>query len=298
MNLRRLLVLTLAFGLACATSRPSTIGSWHSETGHGYLIVEPQRLVWFDPDHNDLSVGKVIEQHDELVTRHRGKIETVRLALTNDHLVVTTGGTSETFLRADHVPDAMSLSPLPLPAPADLPQATIEEVQKEMEKRNTEDQQLLKAKAPSEKIREVEGANDVWLRGLTARYGWIDLKRFGPKTSGAAIVMAKHSADTRLLLAAVPLIERDMASDRSFAQTFAIAYDQLRLSLGDKQRYGSQVCSEGTEHPRLCAVEEPSHLDQRRTSIGLPPIADYLQLVSKMLFKGQPVSIPADGDLQ
>src|SRR5258708_24265140 len=101
------------------------IGSWHSETGHGYLVVEPQRLVWFDPDHDDLSVGKVIERHDELVTRHRGKIEKVRLALTNDHLVVTTDGKPESFLRADHVPDAMSLSPLLLPAPPDLPQATI-----------------------------------------------------------------------------------------------------------------------------------------------------------------------------
>jgi hypothetical protein len=74
---------------ACATGRHSTGGSWQSESGHGYLVVEAERLVWFDPDHNDLSVGKVLQRGDELlVTRHRGKIERVRLALTNDRLVV------------------------------------------------------------------------------------------------------------------------------------------------------------------------------------------------------------------
>ena len=295
---RAWIALTIAFAFACATSRPGAAGSWHSETGHGYLVVESQRLVWFDPDHSDLSVGKVLQRGDELVTRHRGKIERVRLVLTNDHLVVMTGGTSESYRRADHVPDAMSLSPLPLPAPIDLSQATIEAIQNEIEKRNAEDQQLLKSKAPAGKVREVEDANDAWLRDLFARYGWIDLKRFGLKSSGAAIVMAKHSADTRLLLAALPVIERDLASDPHFAQTFAIADDQLLLSLGEKQRYGSQVCSDGGERPRLCSVEEPSRLDARRASIGLPPITEYLQLVSKMLFKGQPVSVPADDDLQ
>lgn len=89
--------LLAAIAIACATSRSSAIGAWHAETGHGYLVIESQRLVWFDPDHNDLSVGKVLQRGDELVTRHRGKIEKVRLAVTNDRLVVTTGGTSESY---------------------------------------------------------------------------------------------------------------------------------------------------------------------------------------------------------
>jgi hypothetical protein len=298
MKLRHSLLLAVLCVAACATGRHSSAGAWQSESGHGYLVVESERLIWFDPDHNDLSVGNVLQRGDELVTRHRGKIERVRLALADDHLVVTIAGKSETYHRIEKTPEAMSLSPLPLPAPAELPPATIASIQSEIEKRNAEDQQLLKAKAPSAKIGEVEDANDAYLRDVTARYGWIDLKRFGGKTSGAAIVMAKHSADTRLLLAATPAIERDLTTDPQFAQVFAIAYDQLLLSLGEKQRYGSQVCADNGENPRLCSVETPSALDSRRQSIGLTPIAEYLQLFSKMLYKGKTVSIPSDTDLQ
>jgi hypothetical protein len=299
MILRRLLSVTLVLAaLSCATGRPATLGSWQSESGHGYVVVEAERLVWFDPDQNDLSVGTVLSRNGELVTRHRGKIERVSLAQAGDNLVVTIEGKPQTYHRAGRLPEAMSLSPLTLGTPAELPQATVDSVRDELLKRNNDDQQLLKSKAAPEKIRELQQANDAWLREVVSRNGWIDLHRFGPKASGAAIVMAKHSADTRLLLAAMPVIEHDLAADPGFGQTFAIAYDQLRLSLGQKQRYGSQICSESGQRPFLCAVETPSHLDERRATIGLTPMAEYLELVSKMLFKNQPVRVPADADVQ
>ena len=190
------------------------------------------------------------------------------------------------------------MTPLPLPLPAPLAADTIESIRAEIEKRNAADQKLLKAKAALPEIRAEQDANDAWLRETTARYGWIDAARFGGKAEGAAIVMAKHSTDTRLLLAALPAIEADLAKDREFAQVFAIAYDQLLLSLGQRQRYGSQICAESGLHPFLCSVEAPSRLNERRAAAGLQPLAEYLDLVSKMLYKNEPVRIPTDAELQ
>jgi len=294
MRLRNVSLAFVLVALGCATSAspPGAIGSWQADSGNGWLIVESQRLIWFDPSHNDLSVAKVLQHDGDLVTRHRGKSEHVRLVATGDHLSVTAGTTSQTYHRVDHVPDAMELAPLPIPAAMPLSHETVESIGAEIAARNAADQQLLKSKAPHEQIQSQEESNESWLRGTVARYGWIDLTRFGAKTSGAAIIMAKHSADTRLLLAAMPMMEHDLALDPKFAQTFAVACDQLLLSLGERQRYGSQVCSDPGAQPYLCAVEAPQQLDERRAAIGLPPIEDYLKLVSKMLFKDQLIRVP------
>lgn len=289
-------LIAIVFAAGCATGTDGTRGAW--QTDGRYLSVEPSRLVWFDPEHNDLSVSTILQRDQELVTRHRGRIERLRLAANGDALVVTIGDETTSYRRTATVPTAMSLTPLPLPAAMPVAAETAKAIAAEIEKRNAADQQLLKAKAPLDQIRSTQDANDAWLRETTMRYGWIDAARFGGKAAGAAIVMAKHSTDTRLLMAALPLIERDLANDRQFAQTFAIAFDQLLLSLGQRQRYGSQICAESGQHPFLCAVETPSRLDERRAAIGLEPLREYLDLVSKMLYKNEPVRVPGDNELQ
>jgi hypothetical protein len=295
-NLRQLRLFVFLLAFACASAGPSLTGTWQSDDG--YLAVESSRLVWLDPAHNDLSVSTVLERGEELVTRHRGRIERVRLSRSGDELAVTISGQTTTYRRVTQTPPAMSLTPLALPEPMPLPEETVKSIGAEIETRNAADQQLLKAKAPLAEIRATEAANGAWLRETALRYGWIDAERFGGKASGAATVMAKHATDTRLLLAAIPLMKKDLARDAKFAQTFAIAYDQLLLSLGERQRYGSQVCSESGTRPFLCAVEKPSELDARRTAIGLPPLAEYLGMVSQMLYKNEPVRVPGDEDLQ
>jgi hypothetical protein len=296
-RMKTLRLALAALFVACATAAPRATGDWQS--ANGFLSVEPSRLVWFDPAHNDLSVATILQRGDELVTRHRGRLERVRLTRRGDELHVSAGGQTTAYHRIAAPPAAMSLTPLALAPSAPLAAEKVEAIRAEIAKRNAADQQLLRSKAPHEQIQAVQEANDAWLRETALRYGWIDAERFGAKAAGAAIVMAKHSADMRLLLAALPTMERDLARDPAAAQTFAIAYDQLLLSLGQRQRFGSQICAEPNgQHPFLCAVETPSRLGERRAAIGLEPLGDYLALVSKMLYKGEPVRVPTDAERQ
>ena len=65
-------LIAIVFVVGCATAHDPTRGAWQS-AGGGYLSVEPSRLVWFDPEHNDLSVSTILQRDQELVTRYRGR---------------------------------------------------------------------------------------------------------------------------------------------------------------------------------------------------------------------------------
>ena len=48
------------------------------------------------------------------------------------------------------------------------------------------------------------------------------------------------------------------------------------------------------DHLRLRQLLEPS----QRRAIGLQPLREYLDLVSRMLYKNEPVRLPGDDELQ
>jgi hypothetical protein len=124
------------------------------------------------------------------------------------------------------------------------------------------------------------------------------VKRFGTKTSYSAVILAKHSTDLGLLRSILPYVESDFANSGDNAQAFAIVDDDVKLKLGEKQMYGSQVCRDAAGSPFVCSLEKPSEVDVRRARLGLPKLAEYLGDVSRMLFKGQSVRVPSDSDEQ
>jgi hypothetical protein len=71
----------------------------------------------------------------------------------------------------------------------------------------------------------------------------------------------------------------------------ALLTDRVLVHDGQKQRYGSQF---DVKDGKLVAqpVEDLSHLDARRASLGLPPMAEYVKLMHEM-FKVPVVWPPA-----
>lgn len=52
--------------------------------------------------------------------------------------------------------------------------------------------------------------------------------------------------------------------------------DRVLIGKGKKQVYGSQVTREKeTGEVHFCAIEDVDHVDQRRASMGLGPLAEY-----------------------
>ena len=58
----------------------------------------------------------------------------------------------------------------------------------------------------------------------------------------------------------------------------ALLEDRVAMREGRRQIYGSQL--RGTAKSgqyELFPIEDPMHVDERRASVGLPPLAEYLQ---------------------
>lgn len=122
-----------------------------------------------------------------------------------------------------------------------------------------------------------------WLRDDLAEHGWPKKSEHGSSAALVAWLIAQHAdAEPLFQLEALemmaPLVEQGEAS----GSQFAMLTDRTLLKTKGVQRYGSQVsCVDGTRAP--FDLEEEDGLDERRASVGLPPIADYLSGMEERL---------------
>ena len=86
------------------------------------------------------------------------------------------------------------------------------------------------------------------------------------------LVLGESELGVRALALMAPLA----AKDEMPKQDFAYLTDQVLVAEGKKQRYGTQLQLEnGKLQP--APIEDPAHVDARRRSMGLGPLADYLK---------------------
>jgi hypothetical protein len=187
-------------------------------------------------------------------------------------------------------------APLALPPAMPLSMDEVERIQGEIWQRRRED---LDALGPLEMVDPAEAwrlpppergvwnpawvanvtANRKFLRQLVARVGWIDAERFGYATAFEAGLLLLHCKDPRLLMAALPVIERDVAAERLLGDAYALTYDKLQILLGKKQRFGTQVDYDAQGHPFALPTESPERIDERREQLGLSPLSQYFAVL-------------------
>ena len=119
------------------------------------------------------------------------------------------------------------------------------------------------------------------LRGVVAELGWIDRERFGRVAANDAFLIVQHSGDLPLMLAVLPHIEAAVRERQASAQDFALLYDRTRMRLGHRQRYGTQLVGKLDGKLWLFPLEDPERVEERRTEIGLFPLATYLSLLER-----------------
>jgi len=98
-------------------------------------------------------------------------------------------------------------------------------------------------------------------------------KRFGEGTLRSLFYITQH-ADEDVDFQVMMLEEFEQRPGSIESTLLALLTDRVKLNQGKLQIYGSQLeCRDGEYHPR--PVENPEMLDERRTSVGLEPFADY-----------------------
>jgi len=129
------------------------------------------------------------------------------------------------------------------------------------------------------------------VRLLLAQHGWPGNQRVGRDGAQAAWLLVQHAdhdvqfqADCLKLLRAA--VERDDAS----RQHMAMLTDRVLVGQGKPQIYGTQftLTRGGKYVPRL--IEAPARVDERRSALGLPPLAEYERRLNEIY---RPASKPA-----
>jgi len=150
-----------------------------------------------------------------------------------------------------------------------------EELREELLRRVAADQQARRAR-DSEAMAAADGANLPWLRRVVTDRGWPGKSLVGKDGAQAAWLLAQHAdRDPAFQRQCLDLLTA--AVERGEATIVQQAYltDRVLLHEGKPQEYGTQaIASEGRFVPRN--LRDPDHVDHRRASVGLGPLAGYL----------------------
>jgi hypothetical protein len=133
---------------------------------------------------------------------------------------------------------------------------------------------------------KVDRENLAWLRPLVDRDGFPTVAEVGAAGVNYAWILVQHADANRPFQNHVlDQIRPRVATGEVDGEEFAQLTDRVLLAEGKKQRYGSQFVG-GDRPMTLRPVEDAAHLDERRATVGLPPMAAYRCLMDAIYGKG------------
>jgi hypothetical protein len=198
-------------------------------------------------------------------------------------------------------PEVLKVAALPTPAPLPVTAEIAQQIEEELGKRVRADQEAQKLRfeqtwgigATRSSMAAVQGLSDDldtlnmvavkaentrFLKKLVTEMGWIDSQRFGPVAADYAFLLAQHSQDLPLMLAALPKIKEEVEARRLEGDTYALLYDRIQLLRGEKQRYGTRMGKDLAGRPIVLPTEFPDTVDERRKSLGMGPLSEYVKI--------------------
>ncbi|MGW0770658.1 DUF6624 domain-containing protein [Streptomyces sp. NPDC002676] len=127
--------------------------------------------------------------------------------------------------------------------------------------------------------RHADHVNTKVLRRILAEHDWPGHRLVGPDAARAAWSIALHSDDEPdFQRASTILLERAVQAGDALIQHWAHLYDRALINIGREQEYGTQLLLHAS-CIELCPLHAPESLDERRASVGLPPVAVALKAV-------------------
>lgn len=125
-------------------------------------------------------------------------------------------------------------------------------------------------------MEQADAANLPKVEAILAEHGWLGPAEVGKDASGALFLVIQHS-DLATQKKYLPLMRAAVKAGKARGSSLALLEDRIALREGRPQIYGSQLRSDGGGPLYVSAMEDPDHVDERRASVGLPPMAEYLK---------------------
>ena len=129
-----------------------------------------------------------------------------------------------------------------------------------------------------DRLVEVDHDNTVWLRGVLGRVGWPGRSLVGEKGALAAWLLAQHAdRDPEFQRECLTLLAAAVEAGEAEGSHLAYLTDRVSRSQGQPQVYGTQFWRgpDGTGPLVAQPIDDEVHIDERRASVGLEPLAAY-----------------------
>lgn len=129
----------------------------------------------------------------------------------------------------------------------------------------------------------IDAADRAQVKRIIQQYGWPGFDLVG--TSGASTVwlIVQHSdEDKAFQKRCLPLLQAAVRQGQAKPSDLALLTDRILRGEGKPQVYGTQFMTDvqGVMVPQ--PTEDPAHVDQRRASVGLVPMAEYAKMIQQM----------------
>jgi len=131
-------------------------------------------------------------------------------------------------------------------------------------------------KALRKKEQEVDRDNLAWIKKVIAKHGWPGKSLVGPAAAGNAFLLVQHAvSDPEFMESCLRKMEA-AAKGEVEPMHLALLTDRVLVQSGKKQKYGTQLT---WKDGKLIAspIEDEAKVDERRKTVGLGPLKDYLK---------------------
>lgn len=125
-------------------------------------------------------------------------------------------------------------------------------------------------------LQPIVEANTIWLKSKLPDHPLFSIAYAGPKGSTAAWLIVQHSDHDTAWQREILALLRPLVDAQDFRPAnYALMLDRVAVNAGELQTYGSQGRCEGAGNWQPRAMIDPANVDARRTTMGLPPMAEY-----------------------
>lgn len=125
-------------------------------------------------------------------------------------------------------------------------------------------------------INEKDSVNLIKVKSILDTYGWLGSDVVGSQGCSTLFLVIQHS-DQTTQEKYLPMMREAVKNGKAQGSSLALLEDRVALGQGKKQIYGSQVGRDTeTQLYYVLPLEDPDNVDKRRSSVGLQPLADYL----------------------
>lgn len=131
-------------------------------------------------------------------------------------------------------------------------------------------------KAHIQLIHQIDSVNLIKVKTILDKYGWVGSDVIGGTGNLTLFLIIQH-ADFATQQKYLPIMREAVKNGKASVQNLALLEDRVALGEGRKQSYGTQVGKDEKNNTYyVLPLEDPDNVDNRRSKVGLQPIAEYL----------------------